>query len=87
LYGCAGGQTDEEAIGTKESGCIRWMKKCRKEKLIRSCNGKREWQRLFGRGRPKCEDNIIVLVDIKELGLGLWAGIVWFWIRFINVLL
>jgi len=66
VYGCAGGQTDEGVIGTKERGRIRWMKKC-KEKLIRSCNGKREWKRLFGRGRPRCEDNIIV--DIKEIGL------------------
>jgi len=54
------------------------MKKFRKEKLIISCNGKREWQRLFGRGRPRSEDNIIV--EIKEIGLGMWAGIVWFWI-------
>jgi len=68
LYGCAGGQTDEEVIGTKERGHIRWIKKCRKEKLIRSCNGKHEWQRPFGRGRPRCEDNIIV--DIKEIVLG-----------------
>jgi len=40
LYGCAGGQTAEKVIGTKERGRIRWMKKFRKEKLIRSCNGK-----------------------------------------------
>jgi hypothetical protein len=68
LYGYAGGRTAEENIGTKGRGRMRWMKKIRKEKLIRNCNGKREWQRLFGRGRPRCEDNI--MVEIKELGLG-----------------
>ena len=78
MYGCAGGQTAEEDIGTTGRGRIWWMKKFRKEKLIISCNGKREWQRLFGRGRPRSEDNIIV--EIKEIGLGMWAGIVWFWI-------
>jgi hypothetical protein len=45
------------------------MKKIHKEKLIRSCNEKREWQRLFGRGRARCEGNIIL--EIKEIGLGM----------------
>ena len=69
LYGCAGGQTAEEDIGTKGRGGIRWMKKFRKGKLIQSCSRKREWQRLFGRGRPRCEGNIVV--EIKEIGLGM----------------
>lgn len=85
MYVCAGGQTAEEDIGTKGRGRIGWMKKFRKEKLFRSCNGKREWQRLFGRGRPRCEDNIVV--EIKEIGLGMRARIAWFWIRFLKVLL
>jgi hypothetical protein len=69
LYGCAGGQTAEEDIGIKGRGRVRWMKKSRKEKLMRRCNGKREWERLFGRSRPRCEDNI--MLEIKEIGLGM----------------